>query len=420
MLEPGVYRGGVEVAHPLTIRAAAPGVVVDGGGDGTAILVSAPDVTITGITVRHTGASLDRENSGIEVNAPRATITHTVLEDVLFGIFLRSAADSVVSDNIVGSKALDPARRGDGIRLWESSRTVIERNVVHDGRDVVLWFSDDLVVRDNAITDGRYGLHFMYSDRALVESNELVRNSVGAFLMYSRDLVLRDNIVAENNGPSGYGIGLKDMDGVDAAGNRIIDNRVGIYLDNSPGDRSVHQSFTANLVAYNDFGVLFLPAVKRNHFSGNAFVDNGEQVGLAGTGRFSGNEWSTDGVGNYWSDYAGYDAAGDGIGDIAYRLEELYSAVTDEHPDLQFYSETPAAQAIDLAAQLFPVLRPDPKVEDPAPLVTLPVFPAIGSNEPTSPLPLLLGSVGLALLAFAIVAVAIGTGRTRPRIGGAT
>ena len=37
--------------------------------------------------------------------------------------------------------------------------------------------------------------------------------------MYGRRLILRHNIFANNHGPSGYGIGLKDLDGVEASDN---------------------------------------------------------------------------------------------------------------------------------------------------------------------------------------------------------
>ena len=50
--------------------------------------------------------------------------------------------------------------------------------------------------------------------------------SVGAFLMYSRNLHLERNVFLANRGPSGYGIGLKDMDGVEAHDNRFLGNRV--------------------------------------------------------------------------------------------------------------------------------------------------------------------------------------------------
>jgi nitrous oxidase accessory protein len=410
-LEPGVYRGGVTISIPMRLMG-TPGTVIDAGGQGTAIEVTAPDVTIDGLTVIHTGDSLDRENAGISVNAPRATITNNVLDDVLFGIFLRSAEDSLVAGNVIGSKELDLGRRGDGIRLWESHRTEVADNRVTRGRDLVLWFSDGLAVHDNVVTEGRYGLHFMYSDDAVVERNRLEGNSVGAFLMYSRDLVLVDNVLADNQGPSGYGLGLKDMDGVTAEGNRFVGNRIGMYLDNSPWSHDVYQHFTHNLFAYNEIGVSFLPAVKRNVFSENAFIDNGEQVGVQGGGVLEGNEWAAQGLGNYWSDFSGYDADGDGVGDVPYRLEELYSTLTDDHPELRFFGETPAARAVTLAGEMFPVLRPRPKVEDPAPLVDVPVFTPVAA-APTSSGALAIASALMLVLAGTVIA--LGWSRRRPR-----
>jgi nitrous oxidase accessory protein len=397
VLEPVVYAGGVVITAPLEIRG-VPGTIVDAGGEGTAIEVLADDVTVTGLTVRNTGKSLDRENAGISVNGHRATITDNVLEDVLFGIFVRGSDDSLVAGNVIGAKAVDIARRGDGIRLWESHGTTVADNVVADGRDVVLWFSDDLVIDGNEVTDGRYGLHFMYSDRAHVEGNRLDGNSVGAFLMYSRDLTLIDNVLTDSQGPSGYGLGLKDMDGVTAEGNRFTGNRVGIDLDNSPWSTDVYQHFTGNLFAYNEIGVDFQPSVQRNVFSENAFIDNAEQVGIKGGGSLTGNDWSVEGRGNYWSDFAGYDADGDGVGDISYRLEELYSSLTDDHPELRFFGETPAAKALTMAGEMFPVLRPQPKVEDPHPLVDVPEFSSVSSGGGSSS--------GLAMASLAMLAVA--------------
>lgn len=410
---PGVYLGGVTIDKPLSLSGRG-GPVIDAGGEGNAINIEAPDVTVSGFVVRNTGASIDRENSGFSVNAPRAVVVDNVLENVLFGIFLRGATDSVIANNVVGAKDLDIARRGDGIRLWESHRSTIQGNTVSKGRDVVLWFSDDLEIVGNRVSDGRYGLHFMYSDNATVTDNELIANSVGTFLMYGRDLTLTNNTFAENNGPSGYGLGLKDMDGVTAVDNRFIANRVGVYLDNSPWSAGVWQSFTHNLFAYNEIGVQFLPSVKRNVFSENAFVDNTEQVGVQGTGAFSGNDWAAGGVGNYWSDFSGYDADRDGIGDIAYKLDDLYSEMADDHPELRFFTNTPAARAVDQAALMFPVLRPRPKVEDPSPLVMMPSFET--TSEPDS-----LGGASLALvsgmmLALGLLIVVVGrTGTRRSR-----
>lgn len=404
-LGPGVYRGPVVIHRPITVMG-VPGTVIDGGGVGTVVTVEAPDVSIIGLTIRASGSSLDREDAGLSVNAPRVRVVGNRLEDVLFGVYLRQSDDSVVSGNVVVGKPLDPARRGDGIRVWQSRGVTVSDNVVEGTRDLVLWFADDLIVSGNRVRNGRYGLHFMYSDTARVEGNTLELNSVGAFLMYSRGLVLVDNVIAENTGPSGYGVGLKDMDGVEASGNRILGNRVGVYFDNSPASLDVENLFLDNLVAYNQVGLLFQPSVRGNVFAGNGFVDNTIQVGVDGGGRFGDNRWTVDGRGNYWSDYVGYDADGDGIGDLPHRVAGLFQALADRNSDLMIFAGTPAEMALEAAVKAFPSLIPGAKLVDEAPLV-VPPLTAEASPEP----PGVYGWLAASLLIVAGVGVVAAVGR---------
>ncbi len=397
-LSPGTYDAPVAITSPLTITGSHD-AIVDAHGIGSVITIEAPDVTIDGITIRGSGDSLDRENSGItSIDASRVTITNTILDDVLFGVFLRTSPDSVVEGNTIGAKNIDIARRGDGIRLWESHRSAVQSNDITGGRDLVFWFTDGIVVSGNTVRDGRYGLHLMYSDDALVEGNDLSHNSVGAFLMYSRHATVRNNVFSGNTGPSGYGIGLKEIDDVVIEQNRLIANRVGIYLDNSPTSVASEGLIAHNLIAYNRVGVLFLPNVKRNTVVGNTFIDNAEQVGVTGSGSFGGNEWNAGGAGNYWSDYAGYDADGDGVGDVVYMVNDLYDTITDQHPQLAFFDETPAAKAIDIAARMFPVFRPAPLVEDEQPLISRPALAPVGRTMDES------GNLAMGLTAIAMIA----------------
>ncbi len=414
-LQGGTYIGNVVIDKPLTITGVG-WPTVDGRGAGNVITIEATDVTIEGMVIANTGSSLANENAGISANAPRVRILGNRFENVLFGVFLREASDSVVADNVVGSMPLDEARRGDGIRLWESSRSLVENNVVDGGRDTVLWFSDDLILRGNRVTNGRYGIHFMYSDRALIDGNYLSGNSVGGFLMYSRDLVMTDNVISGSHGPSGYGIGLKDMDVVEIRGNHLIGNRVGVYLDNSPSTPGIEHTISGNVFAHNQVGLLFQPSVEGNVVSGNAFIDNGEQVGVSGKGVFAGNVWTADGVGNHWSDYAGYDAAADGYGDVTYRLDDLFSSFTDDHPRLHFFDQTPAARAVDLAGHMFPAIRPRPKVADTAPLIEPPdiPLPPIAMPAPGSMLPSIVTAAALLSMAALLVSVARRSPLRRP------
>ena len=397
LVDGGVYHGALLIDKPLTLIG-QNWPVIDGGGVGTVINITSADTTLEGFVIRGSGHSLDQENSGLAGAAPRLTIRGNRFEDTLFGIYLRESPNSVIDSNHISSKPLDVPRRGDGIRVWASHDTLIEKNQVVDGRDVVLWYSERLTVRENEVRNGRYGLHFMYCDDALITQNRLLDNSVGAFLMYSRRLHMINNTVAGNRGPSGYGIGLKDVDDALVADNLFLNNRTAVYLDGSPREVDSIGQFTGNVFAYNDIGVEMLPAVRHNQFTGNSFIENQEQVAIAGGGTPGSNEWTPAGRGNYWSDYAGYDADGDGLGDMSYKAERLFENLMQREPNLRLFLYSPATNALDFAARAFPLVKPQPKLVDERPLTT----PRIPSQTPPLPIPQNQGWVAQTLFILAL------------------
>jgi nitrous oxidase accessory protein len=399
VIPPGIYAGPLVVDVPGLTLEGQEGAIIDGGGLGDVFTVNAPDVTVRGLTIRNSGDSLDREHAGITGLAPRLTIENNRLENVLFGIYLKEAPDSVIRGNEVTGMDLDIGRRGDGIRVWQSPGALVEGNHVYDVRDVVMWFSNDAVLRNNVVENGRYGLHFMFSDNQTLEENILRDNSVGVYLMYSRGLTMTNNLLLDNSGPSGYGVALKDVDDVLAEGNRMVNNRIGVYVDNSPREADAFVFFEDNLVAYNEIGVEMLPLVRRNVFTNNVFQENREQIAIAGGGELQGNDWSRDGWGNYWSDYAGFDADGNRVGDIVYRSSSLYEDLMEEYPELRLFQLSPATDALDLAARAFPVFQPRAKMADEHPLMAPPDLPDVpGIPEPQTLANL---AVALAMLVLA-------------------
>ncbi len=402
VIPPGDYRGPLVIDKSVTLMGEG-WPVIDGSGQGDVLTVTAPDVTIAGLVVRNSGDSLNDENAGITGLAPRITVQGNRLKDVLFGVYLKDAPGAIVRDNVIGGKDLGIARRGDAIRLWYCAGSLIEGNHVSHGRDVVIWFSPNSIIRRNVIEHSRYGLHFMYSDDEVIEENVLRYNSVGAFLMYSRGLTLRRNLFFNNRGPSGYGLALKDMDDVVVEGNRAINNRLGFYLDNSPRSTDATGIFRHNLIAYNDAGVGLLTLVRRNQFTQNVFQENGTQVAAVGGRELTGNAWHSQGLGNYWSDYAGYDSDGDGVGDVAYRSQSVFENLMDEHPELRLFQLSPVANAIDLAARAFPLFQPQPKMTDEHPLMVPPALPPVPGLSSPSPLPTLAAALGLLALGVSIV-----------------
>jgi nitrous oxidase accessory protein len=404
-IPPGVYHERLRIDKPLTlVGVGSP--VIDAGGAGDAVEIGAPGVELRGFVVRATGNDLDAESAGIRVLAPRARVLDNRLEDVLFGIDLREAPDCVVRGNSVGGKKLDIARRGDGLRLWRSDRTVIEGNTFHDGRDAIIWYSTGVVVRANTARRCRYGFHMMYTDSIVIEDNLMSENSVGLYLMYSRGVEIRGNRLLRNRGPSGYGVGMKETDRFSATDNVVVGNRVGIYLDGSPFSTDRPGLFTGNTIACNDVGMTFLPAVRGTRIVGNNFIDNIEQVCVQGRGSLEGNEFWHGEEGNFWSDYVGYDKDADGVGDFVHESQTLFESLVDREPRLRLFMYGPAHQAIEFVGRALPAVRPEPKFTDEVPRMHPVAVRALASDRPARPWSL--GGVAAALLGAGVAAVASG------------
>ena len=365
----GTYRGPLVIDKPVSLIGVEMPVII-GPGAGTVITVTAPNVTIQGFHITGSGSRLETEDGAIKVlGGSGVQIRNNRITDALFGVYLKESSGSVVAGNTVVGKALDVARRGDPIRTWSSHRVDIENTAVQAGREIVIWFSDHVRFRGNRVVEGRYGIHIMYSHHAVLEQNILADNSVGSFAMYSDDVVIRGNQFMSNRGPSGYGIGLKDMERLHIEGNLLARNRVGIYFDNSPWRPDYVAETRGNLVVGNNIGLLFQAAVRDNLLAENAFIDNLEQVAISGGTTLTGNSWADGNRGNHWSDYTGYDANGDGLGDLPHQPRSLFENLMETHPPLRWYLYSPAALAVDLAARAFPPLEPDPKLTDPIPLM---------------------------------------------------
>lgn len=394
-LAPGVYEGGLVIRKPLTLRSSG-GAVIDGRGRGTVLTIKAPRVVLEGVTLKGSGESLLFEDAGVRVEAASATIRHCVLEDVLFGLFLVHGPAALLEDSVLRGKRLDMGRRGDLVRAWNSDGTVVRRNRLEGGRDMVLWFSTGSVVENNIVAGGRYGLHFMYTNNARVSGNRFSDNSVGFYSMYSRQVLVDHNVFERHRGPSGAALGLKESDVVTVTGNAFIGNRQGVYIDQSPLVAENANVFERNVFAHNDIGLSILPGVKGNVFVDNSFDDNLQQVSLRGGGGLAGNVWSRGGRGNYWSDYAGYGLAGSVTGRMPYRLENVWENLMDRRPSTRFFLFTPAAQAVELVGRAFPVFRPRTIFTDPFPLLKPPVQPPPAAPQPVlASLRLPVGLLGL-------------------------
>ncbi len=369
----GRYEGNLRVSKPVVLDG-LNAVVIDGLNSGTVVELTVPGITIRNLTIRGSGSTVDQEPAGIRAYDGPIIIEHNRFEEVYFGIDLRQSPDSIIRHNVVHGKDLELGRRGDGIRLWWSHGCQIHDNFVDGLRDMVFWYSEDLRIDRNRVVNSRYGLHFMYSHNTVLSENDLTENSVGIYLMYSNSITLRRNRIINNRGSSGYGIGLKDCDDITVEHNAILANRVGVYVDNSPSSFDSVGLIAHNSLSFNEIGLLATPITHNNVITANAFVENEEQVAVHGGGQLNNNVFAKDGFGNFWSSYAGFDLAGDGIGDSPYAPRNVFRDLLAREPNLRIFVHSPAQQAIELTARAFPDLNPEPMFEDPSPLTRPPTL----------------------------------------------
>ena len=369
----GVHREHLVVDKRVRIIG-RPGAVIDGGDDGTVVRVAASGVEMRGLTVRNSGSTYTTEDAGIRIDhAADVRLRDTRIEDTLFGVFVANGDRCAIEGSTIVGKDLPEVRRGDSIRLWYSSGCRLIGNHIERSRDLVIWYSANTAVEDNTVRTSRYGLHYMYSDNNVFHRNRFEDNQVGAAIMYSRGIELSENAFSFSTGVAAYGLLLKDADDVFILGNRFVDNSTGLFFDGAPQAKDGRVDVHGNLIARGDVGVALQPLSRRIRFWDNAFVGNRTQVQVLGTGTAEGNEWSVDGRGNYWSDAVTYDANGDGVSEIPYRADNVYEVLADRFPQLEFFATTPAAEAIDLAARLFPIFAPRPTLSDLHPLVQPPL-----------------------------------------------
>lgn len=417
VIEPGTYRGKFVVDRPLIVAGRGNPVLV-GDGVGTVLTVKAPGAIVRGLTVRNSGPGPVDEPSGIRVEGDGVRVEDVRVEDSYMGIFVAGARNvRIERATIIGRKsaaiidtghAVDASvgrgssrrlARGDGIALINSTDALVRDSRIDSARDgIYIVAASGSMIDQNFITNGRYAVHSMYARGLVVSSNRLRGNLSGAVVMYGRDALILDNTMRAARSPStGFGLLLKDVAGVEAAKNVIVGNRVGIYVDGPAAAPVEATRFTSNTVGMNDTGVVMFSTSSAT-FTLNSFVGNSTQ--LISNGGTLTSEWSSRGAGNYWSDYRGYDLAGDGFGDLPHREGSAIATLTSRSPLLGALASSPglrlAAAVWDRWSQTAPL------VVDELPL-SKPVSPRFVSLGTRSAGPnVVLGAAGLSVAVLAI------------------
>jgi nitrous oxidase accessory protein len=411
ILPAGEYRGPVRIDRRLTLQG-EPGAMIVGPGQGSVVTVLAAGAVVRGLTVRGSGTDLPALDSGIFVakTATGAVVDGNRIEGNLYGIYLHGAEESVARGNVI--TGISEGRRneaGNGISVWSAPGAQVLDNDIRFGRDgIFVVASKRNRFSGNRFRDLRFAIHYMYTNDSEISGNVSTGNSVGFAVMYSHRLTVQNNI---SDGDRDHGFLFNYANGSRIDGNAVYGRPQPVerWLDaggsrSQAGEHGVPVSepvtgsatglrlgpekcvfiYNANQNRFRDnrfegceIGIHFTAGSEGNEMSGNAFIRNRNQVKYVGT-RYL--DWSKGGRGNYWSDNPAFDLNGDGIGDTAYRPNDLIDKVLWTAPQAKLLVNSPAVQVIRWAQAQFPALLPG-GVVDSAPLMTPPAAAAGTDRE---------------------------------------
>ncbi|WP_100638315.1 nitrous oxide reductase family maturation protein NosD [Marinobacter salexigens] len=384
-LEPGAtFDLPSETLPSIAIR--VPGVTVacgsetliDGGGQGNGVEIQAEGVTLTGCRIRNWGTDLNELNAGVFVKreASKATVENNDLQGSAFGVWLDAAPDATVKNNTIrGDATVRPNDRGNGIHLFNTTGALIEGNDIRQTRDAIyIETANKNRIRNNTMADLRYGIHYMYSMDNLLEGNVTQGTRTGYALMQSKRLTVLNNR-SEND--ENYGILMNFITHSVLRGNVVFGvsqgQTAGVAVSGAEGKavfiyNSLYNTFENNVFRDSGVGIHLTAGSEENHVFRNAFISNQRQVKYVALRT---QEWSKDGVGNYWSDYLGWDRNQDGVGDVPYEPNDNVDRLLWTYPEAKILMFSPAVDTLRWVQEAFPVVKAA-GVKDSHPLMSPP------------------------------------------------
>jgi parallel beta-helix repeat protein len=267
------------------------GLTMIGGGKGGAVIsvINSSYTEIENNICRH--EQLIYQSGGITLlNSPNSSVRgNTVYSAEEEAIQLQNCPNSVIKDNTCSGA-------DDAIELWNSSNSIVEGNIcfANSGVGIRLWNSSGIIVRNNDSSNNwAAGIWLGGCTNTLIEKNVCLSNHHGNIMLIASSY----NIVKENTCSNSVG---------DAAG---------IWVSDGSSENTIYRNNLINNVknAYDDVGTNFWRSPEKMTY-------------------FYKGKTYTNYLGNYWSDYTGSDADGDGIGDAPYSIYGIELPAKDSYP----------------------------------------------------------------------------------------
>jgi len=355
-VEQGVYRQPTIVVNkPLYIKGIGY-PVLDGQKKYEIMDIKSDGVVVEGFAVQHSGYSSYNDIAAIRiVNSRNVIIRNNKLDDTFFGIYSQRAVNCTISGNVLHSNAVNEITSANGIHCWKCDSMQIISNSISGHRDGIYFeFVTRSKIRKNVSTGNvRYGLHFMFSNDDVYETNLFKNNGAGVAVMFSKGVTMLQNTFAENWGGAAYGILLKEISDSHIQHNHFVRNTTGIFMEGTNRIK-VEQNVFDN----NGWALKIQASCNDNTITGNNFIGNSFDVATNGTLVL--NTFNN----NYWDKYEGYDLNRDGVGDVPYRPVSVYAMIAERNPVTMMLFRSFITGLLDKAEKTIPGFIPENLKDD--------------------------------------------------------
>ncbi len=288
--------------------------IIDGGGSGNVISITADNVTVTGFSIQNSGSILTVGGVYIDHSVGNK-ITGNIIRNNEYGVYHSYSSENSIVNNTVFNNNY-------GMSLTSSTSNIISHN--------------NLLYNTHGIWLSSYSVNNIFSENSV--SSNLAE---GILVSASPNNIFSDNRVIENT--NGFHIITSTHNNI--FGNNVSMNEQALFLSSSSLN-----TFSRNNISLNNYGVL-LGGSSNNLFSDNYIENNRNSFRLvtshnntiyhnnfintiANTTQEpniieSVNLWDNEVEGNYWSRFNGSDKNEDGISDTSYVIDERN---TDNYP----------------------------------------------------------------------------------------